>query len=186
MNQLAPQRLTVEEFIAWSQAQQSGRYELEDGRIIQMAPERLGHIKVKFLVAMALTQSTQNAATPVFVLTDGAIVRIGPKTAYECDALVYAGPELPDSAIEIANPIIVVEVLSPSSGPCDSMQKLENYFTVDSIQHYLIVDPDERLVLHHRRSTGSSFIAQVISEGELTLDPPGLTLDIAHLFSAHT
>lgn len=186
MNQLASQRLTVEEFIAWSRAQESGRYELEDGRIIKMAPERLGHIKVKFLVAITLTDAVKTAAAPVFVLTDGATVRIGPTTAYEPDAMVYAGPELPDSSIEISTPIIVVEVLSPSSGPRDSVQKLKNYFTVESIQHYLIVDPDERLVLHHRRSTGSAFIAQVISEGELNLDPPGLTLDIAHFFSAQS
>ena len=184
MNQLAPQRLTVEEFITWSQAQESGRYELEDGRIIQMSPERLGHIKVKFRVALALTLAVKQAAAPVFVLTDGATVRIGPRTAYQPDAMVYAGPELPDSAIEITNPIIVVEVLSPSSSPRDSVQKLKNYFTVDSIQHYLIIDPDERLVLHHRRSTGSSFIAQVVSEGCLVLDPPGLNLDISHFFSA--
>lgn len=184
MNQLAPQRLTVEEFIIWSQAQESGRYELEAGRIIEMAPERVGHIKVKFLVAMALTYAVKNASVRAFVLTDGATVRIGPKTAYEPDALLYAGPELPDNTIEITNPIIVVEVVSPSSGTRDSVRKLKNYFTVESIQHYLIVDPDERLVLHHRRSAGSSFTTQVISKGSLILDPPGLTLDIAHFFSA--
>ena len=186
MNQLAPQRLTVEEFITWSQAQESGRYELEGGRIIQMAPETLGHIKTKFRVAMTLTSAVANAGLPVFVLTDGATVRIGPRTAYEPDAMVYAGPELPDSTIEITNPLIVVEVLSPSSGHRDSVQKLKNYFTVESIQHYLIVDPDERLVLHHRRGAGSSFVAQVISEGSLVLDPPGLTLDISDFFSAQT
>lgn len=183
MNQLAPQRLTVDEFVAWSQAQESGRYELEDGRIIETAPERVGHIKVKLLVAMALTEAATNAATPAFVLT-GATVRIGPKTAYEPDALVYVGPELSDHTIEITNPVIVVEVLSPSSGPRDTVRKLKNYFTVESIVHYLIVDPTERLVLHHRRSSGPSVITQVISEGKLSLDSPGLILDVASFFPA--
>ena len=184
MNELAPKPLTVEEFIAWAQDQESGRYELEDGRIIKMSPERVGHIKVKYRVIKALEAAIMAARVDVFPLTDGATVRIGPRTAYEPDAMVYAGPELPDSANEITNPIIVVEVLSPSSGTRDGTQKLANYFKVATIQNYLIVDPENRLVVHHRCGTKSAFKTEVIREGTLTLDPPGLTLQIADLFPA--
>ena len=184
MNQLAPQRLTVEEFIVWSQAQPNGRYELEEGRIITMAPETVGHIRVKYRVIKALDAAIVTSGLDVFPLTDGATIRINPKTAYEPDAMVYAGPELPDHVIEIAHPVIVVEVLSPSSGTRDSSQKLKNYFKVDTIQHYLIVDPENRLVVHHRRGTQSAFMTEIISEGTLTLDPPGLALTVTDFFPA--
>ena len=182
MNQLAPQRLTVEEFIAWAQAQADGRYELEEGQIIKMASETVGHIRAKFLVAVAMTRAVKEAAIPVFVLTGGATVRINAKTAYEPDAMVYAGPELPDHVIEIENPIIVVEVLSPSSGPRDTTQKLKNYFKVETIQNYLIVDPENQLVIHHWRGTQSAFMTEIVGDGPITIDPPGLILNVADFF----
>ena len=182
MNQLAPHLLTVEEFIVWSQAQPGGRYELDEGRIIRMASETVGHVRVKFRVAVALTRAVQDSTSPVFVLTDGATVRINAKTAYEPDAMVYAGPELPDDVIEIDHPIIVVEVLSPSSGARDGTQKLRNYFKVPTIQHYLIVDPENRLIVHHRRGTKSSILTETTTAGLIELDPPGISLQAADFF----
>ena len=47
------------------------------------------------------------------------IVRIDETTAYEPDALVYCGEKLSPSAIEVPEPVIVVEVLLPSSRQVD-------------------------------------------------------------------
>ena len=174
MNELAPKLLSVEQFIDWALAQPSGRYELEDGRILKVAPERVGHIRSKYRAIKALEAAILASAADVFPLTDGATVGIGPKTAYEPDAMVYAGPELPGEAIELTKPIIVVEG--------DGTKKLANYFKVESIQHYLIVDPENRLVVHHRRGAKSGFETEVIAEGPILLDPPGLTLPSSDLF----
>ena len=37
-----PGRMTVDEFLAWAMAQPEGRFELVDGRVVAMAPERAG------------------------------------------------------------------------------------------------------------------------------------------------
>jgi Uma2 family endonuclease len=36
-------RMTVDEFIDWAAAQPGGRYELLDGKVYAMSPERVGH-----------------------------------------------------------------------------------------------------------------------------------------------
>jgi Uma2 family endonuclease len=59
------------------------------------------------------------------------------------DALVYCGPELPPDALLLENPIIVVEVASPSTGRNDATRKLAGYFSLASILHYLIIYPNE-------------------------------------------
>jgi Uma2 family endonuclease len=174
--------MTVEEFVAWSQTQERGRYELESGRIIIMASETLGHIRTKYRVMKALETAILASKADVFPLTDGATVRIDHNTAYEPDAMVYSSPELPDDAIEIPNPIIVVEVLSPSWGTRDGTQKLKNYFTVATIQNYLIVDPENRLVVHHRRGKGTTFATEILGSGTINLIPPGLTVQVADFF----
>ena len=58
----------------------------------------------------------------------------------------------------------------------DLRDKLGGYFRVESIQHYLIVDPDKRLIIHHARGDHGMLATRIVSEGSLQLDPPGLTL----------
>jgi Uma2 family endonuclease len=65
----------------------------------------------------------------------------------------------------------------------DLRDKLVGYFRVPSIAHYLIVDPDNRLVIHHAR--GSDAIAtRILHDGALKLAPPGIELAVAELLPA--
>ena len=68
---LKQQRMTVDEFIPWAMAQPRGRYELIDGEVVMMGPERLIHVRA------------------CEAMGDGVTVRIDERTAYEPDALVY-------------------------------------------------------------------------------------------------
>jgi len=53
---------------------------------------------------------------------------------------------------------------------------------VPSIEHYLVVDPDKRLVIHHARGQADVVATRILSEGGLRLDPPGFELEVAELF----
>jgi Uma2 family endonuclease len=113
-----------------------------------------------------------------------ATVRVDDDTAYEPDALVYCGPRQPPRALEVPNPIILVEVLSPSTRHIDASAKLGGYFRLPSVMHYLIVDPLNPLVLHHARAAGSeTILTHIVTEGAITLDPPGLTLMVAEVYA---
>ena len=73
-------------------------------------------------------------------------------TDYQPDAVVNCGPPTPDDAIAAPNPVIVVEALSPGTRGVDTGAKLDGYFRVPSIIHYLIVLRVKRGVIHHRRA----------------------------------
>lgn len=176
--------MTVEQFIDWAMAQPRGRYELYGGRVVQMSPERTEHIETKFLVAVALTNAVRQREVRCHVLSDGATVKVDDSTAYEPDALVYCGEKLPRDTIVIPEPVIVVEVTSPSSEARDAGVKLAGYFKLPSLIHYLIVDPDDRLVVHHRRRDDGEIVTRVVESGDLVLDPPGLTVSLADIFPA--
>ena len=68
-------------------------------------------------------------------------VEVDEHTVYEPDALVRCGPPLPPNAVKLSDPIIVVEVLSPSTSARDVGAKLADYFRLPSVRHYLIVRP---------------------------------------------
>ncbi len=180
MAEPATRRMTVAEFLRWAEGR-PGRFELLEGRVVAMAPERAAHARVKGRVFRRLAEAVEDRGLPCEVYPDGMTVRVDEATAFEPDALVRCGPPLPDDALLVPDPLVVVEVLSPASERVDTGRKLEGYFRIDSVRHYLVVDPERRAVIHHARAE-DEIRTRILREGELTLDPPGITVDVAGLF----
>jgi Uma2 family endonuclease len=175
-------RLTVDEFLAWSVRQTEGKYELIDGTVVMQQSQQWGHSKVKFEVALVLREAIKRAGVACYVASDGPTVRIGKHKAFVPDALVAPLPEPELDSLEIADPIIVVEVLSPSTARTDATTKLIGYFKVASVQHYLIVDPQRRTVTHHKRGSGTAVKTRIVRKGVMALNPPGIKIDLADVF----
>ena len=114
---------------------------------------------------------------------DGLTVRIDATTAFEPDALVYCGARADPDAVEISDPVIVVEVFPPSTRTFDSGHKLSGYFRVPSVIHVLMVDTVKRLIIHHRRGAGDLIETRIVADGALDLTPPGLGVPLAELFA---
>ncbi len=175
--------MTVDEYLAWAQRQE-GRFELYAGNVYAMSPERARHAEIKFNVQAALLAAIRRAGLPCFMLPDGMTVRVDESTAYEPDALVYCGLKLPPGAIEVPNPIVVVEVLSPTTKNIDGSIKLADYFRVPSVMHYLIVEPDRSLIIHHARGQNAAILTHVVLDGAIRLDPPGLDFTLDEIYGS--
>ena len=177
-------RMGFDEYLLWS-ARQEGRHELVDGFALMMATETAGHVRVKLRVAAALREAIRRAGVPCEAFGDGLTVRIDERHGYEPDALVQCGEPIDDGALEAPSALIVVEVVSPTSGTRDTNAKLLGYFRVPGLRHYLVVVPDERRVVHYRREGDDADpTISLVSGGTLTLDPPGLDVDVESFFAA--
>jgi Uma2 family endonuclease len=182
MNIALPARMTVDEFLAWAVRQKEGKYELIDGVVVMQQAQNWGHSKVKFEVALALREAIERGDVPCYVASDGPTVRISKHKAFVPDALVAPLPEPALDSLEVSNPIIVVEVLSPSTARMDATTKLDGYFKLASVHHYLIVDLKSRTITHHRRGRSSGVKARIIRKGSLNLNPPGINIPLAGVF----
>jgi Uma2 family endonuclease len=175
--------MNVDEFLVWAETQ-IGRYELVDGAVRAMTPEGAVHAEINGAVYIALVTGIRSRGLACHALPGGMTVRVDDGTAHEPDALVYCGPKLPPSALEVPNPIIVVEVLSPSSRQDDTSRKLAAYFRLPSLAHYLVVDPDQPLVIHHQRGRDGTIEVRRFRNGVVQLNPPGLELDLTEVYGA--
>ena len=182
MNVSKPVKMTADEFIAWGLRQESGRYELDRGELIAMAPERTEHLRLKGEVYVLLREAAQRAALDCEVFADGMGVQVDADTIFEPDASARTGERLPRGIARISDPVIVVEVLSPSTEKRDLATKLSGYFRLPSVRHYLILDPDEAMLIHHARRPDGVVETATMTDGRLRLDPPGLELDVSALF----
>ena len=169
-------QMTADEFIPWAM-NQPRRYELVSGKVVAMSPERAGHARTKALVWRSLSDALRERGLPCGAFSDGMSVRVDPRTVYEPDALVRGGEPVDDAAVEINDPIIVVEVVSPSSESVDVGAKLDDYFRLPSVRHYLIVKAKNRTDIHHKRDGDGRIETRV-------LDPPGLTVELGSFFAS--
>lgn len=173
--------MNVDAFLAWAEGQ-PGRHELLDGEVVAKSPERVRHAEIKFAVQLALRSALRVGDLPCRMLPDGLSVRIDDRTVFEPDALVYCGEPLDPDAIAVPAPLIVIEVLSPRTKGIDTGIKLDGYFRLPSVMHYLIVDPKRRTIIHHRRVADDLIETRIAAGGMVDLDPPGLSLPLATLF----
>jgi Uma2 family endonuclease len=183
MNVVLPKRMTVDEFLAWAVRQEKGRYELFKGRVVMQQPQTWRHAELRARIYNLLVAAVERAGIPFFAAPDGMTVRISKDEAFEPDALVAPLPKPEALDLEIPNPVLVVEVLSPSSVKRDLSDKLAGYSDVPSIVHYLVLDPEEREVIWFRRAAGGALQPPVpVREGTLKLDPPGIVLAVEDIF----
>jgi Uma2 family endonuclease len=181
MSSPARSEMDVDAFLPWAE-RHDGRWELRDGQPVMMAPERAAHALTKLSAQIALREGVHRAGLQCRVFPDGMTVRIAARSAFEPDALVCP-PPTDLNTLEIPNPVIAVEVLSPSTAADDHGIKLDGYFSLASVHHYLIVDPDRRMMIHHRRGHAGAIETRVLREGVVVLDPPGFEAEVAAFFA---
>ncbi|KQT48865.1 hypothetical protein ASG43_08455 [Aureimonas sp. Leaf454] len=181
-----PEKMSAEEFLAWADSRKTeGRYELIDGYPVLLQAERASHNEYKASVWLALRTALRSGGLACTAFTDGMSVRIDDHVVREPDALVHCGA-YDRSDIVVSNPVIVVEVISPSSVRSDPGRKLLDYFSVPSIRQYLILYGDEERVVHHRRTEIEGEIAtRILGRGDtLDLSPPGFSVTVDALFDS--
>ena len=166
----------------WAAAQPRGRFERIAGEVVAMAPERVAHVRVKANVWRALDDAVRAAGLRCEALGDGVTVEVGEDTDYEPDAMVTCGDRTDGEAIAAANPVILVEVLSPSTRSVDTGAKLADYFTLPSVMHYLVVRADRPAIIHHRRQHDGTILTTLAADGVIDLDPPGFMIAVADIY----
>ena len=75
------------------------------------------------------------------------------------DISIYCGkPELTENQCALLNPVVIIEVLSPSTRRYDKSDKFDLYRTIPSFQDYLLIDSEKINVQHFRKSDNQEWI----------------------------
>lgn len=118
-------KMTSAEFMEWYAKQPDGeRYELIDGVVVprhrkdipwEMLAERAVHADLKGEIFGQFRDHIRAKALPCDAFGDGMAVYIDGERTFEPDAMVRCGDPLDNNDIVVTDPMIVVEVTSPSS-----------------------------------------------------------------------
>ena len=168
-------------FDEWA-AKQPGDWELHDGVAVAMAPERADHARIKLQACLALRNALRAQGSRCEAMVGGLMVPGPGARRFKPDVIVSCGDRIAGSDTLVEQPVILVEVLSPSTENADTGLKLESYLALPSVQHYLVVSATARRVVHHRRWQGDQFLTSIWRRGEIHLDPPDIGIRVEDFY----
>jgi Uma2 family endonuclease len=138
---------TLEEFLAFDDGTEIS-YQLFEGRIVAMNPPLRGHAALAGRLARIIGNQLR---PPCEVYLEAGIVPINRRHSwYKADLIVTCTPGNSKDQF-IAEAVLVVEVLSPTTSATDFSRKLPDYQQIPSMRDVLLVSSTERLVRHWRR-----------------------------------
>jgi Uma2 family endonuclease len=161
----APKRMTLAEFLEWDSGTDR-RYELLDGIPVMMAPSLEAHGELAAALAMEIGSRIR---PPCRVISEaGIIVPDRADTCYVADLAVTCAPREPGRRM-VVEPVLMVEVLSPSTGQIDRWRKVADYRTLPSVQEILVVFSDERRVELQQRTPDGWRVEDLIGKASIRL-----------------
>ena len=135
------------------------RSEWIDGEVRPMPGASIQHEALAPELRFCLREAF--AGRPARVLGSDMMIRIPDGPFYYADGCVAAVPPETEPPVRpggprnvLRNPLVILEILSRSTGRRDRGEKLDAYRTIPSLTDYLIASQTEPRVEHHRRTAG--------------------------------
>ena len=172
--------MTREEFFPWANAQNT-RHEFDGFQPVAMTGGTFNHSLICHNIALSL--GTRLKGSDCQVLSDAGLATIGDAVRYS-DALVTCS-KVPGTALVIPGVLLAFEVLSPSSGRTDRIEKLREYHAVASIRRYVILEyASIGLTVFSRHDGEADWLAMSLT-GEDTLQLPEIktAVPVAEFYS---
>jgi Uma2 family endonuclease len=176
--------MPAEMFLEWALHQEQ-RYELVDGIPVAMAGAKKAHDRIVANAHGMLYNQLRGQKCQNF--TADIAVRIPAGNIRRPDVGIDRGAFDPDATTADV-PFLVMEVLSTSTREFDMLRKLEEYKTVPSLGHIVLIDPETPQVFHWSRSPGQEWRYTLLEGIDAVIHVPEIdcTLDLAALYEGLT
>jgi Uma2 family endonuclease len=181
MAEPALRRMTVAEFLRWEDGTDT-RYELVGGTPVAIASPAVAH---GFLAARlcARIEGALRSLPPCMVQIEAGIAR--PErddTCYVADLAVTCSPPEPSQQL-LADPVLIVEILSPGTALYDRQTKVADYRRIPNVQEILLIDSTSVFAEILRRS-GEQWITELVQghDATLSLTSIGLAVTLSDLY----
>ena len=181
MAEPAIKRMTLEEFLRWDDGTDT-RYELIDGFPVAMAPPAEAH-RILAVRLVSRIDAVLAGRRPCNAQIEPGVVRPDRANSYYIpDIAVTCEPNEPGRQAMV-DPILIVEILSPSTERTDRRLKLPAYQTIESVREIMLIDADSHHAELYRRENDHWGIQLIRGfEASLLLTTVDLRISMAALY----
>ncbi len=159
MSALPEKKYTIEEYLALLHKSEE-RLEFFDGEIVSMAGGKRSHNRATRNVSRRLGELLDGKPCEVFDGNQSVKTTKAPPFRYPDASVVCGEPifeEIQGHDI-LVNPILIVEVLSPSTSDYDREAKFLAYQEISSFKEYLLVSSERPHVIHYLRQPDGKWL----------------------------
>ena len=172
---------TPDEFLRWNEGRQ-GKREFVDGRVVElMINVTRNHVR---LAARLLTQISSGLGDADYIVGSADFGILTPSGIRYPDVFVEEAGGDP-KGLATAEPLLLAEILSPSTMRDDFGPKADEYLAIETLRHYVILSQDETRIWLWSRDQDGAFAAPAIHDDPtqpVELAGLGVTLDLALLY----
>lgn len=174
--------ISVEEYLEGEKISQI-RHEFIDGQIFPIADDSKRHNRICGNLCQSFSARLIGSDCDVFM--ESVKVRPNEITFYYPDIVVTCDTKDDDEYV-VHHPLLIVEVISPTSERTDRYEKLQIYRQIPSLWEYVIVWQEEMLVEIHRRGEGEAWTVERFShtEAEINFDSIDFALKLSEIYQA--
>ena len=175
---------TPEEYLAIDRASDT-KSEYLDGIIYAMGGASPPHVQITGNVAGELRQRLRESPCIVYSTDLRVRASLGGLFAYPDVVVVCSEPIFIDAELDtLANPLLIVELLSDSTKNYDRGEKFENYRSNESLCEYILAAQDKIHVEHYtKRNDGTWLFAETNSiDDVLSLTSVGCELPVSEIY----
>jgi Uma2 family endonuclease len=162
----------------------SVRHEFLDGEIYAMAGGTPEHgilaARLTALLSAGVPAGCHVASSDVKIFIESTGLATYPDISVVCGPLVRAARD----PLAIINPVLLVEVTSPSTEDYDRGDKLSQYRQISSLETVLLVSHGSRRITVVQRDAGAWATSDVRSGERVTLAAPAITFDVDAVYTA--
>lgn len=158
--------------------------EFHDGRMFAMSGGSPNHALLSASIG-ALLYSQMPAGCRVF--SSDMRIKVAPARLYtyaDCSVICGELELFSDQKDVVLNPLLIVEVLSPSTEGYDRGKKFELYRTIPSFREYLIVHQDQRHVEHYSKQDDGSWVLRDYTDGSVAIGRLGVQISLGDLYES--
>lgn len=157
------------------------KHEYIDGEVFAMAGTSDRHNRIAGDIYTALAVHLRNSPCEPF--SSDIKVQAARNVFYYPDILVSC-EENPESPYFRNQPILIIEITSPSTEKVDRREKLLFYLQMPSVQEYAIVDQKKMAVEVHRRQPDGRWITYYFDESDDIVEfaSVGLSLPLTEIY----
>ena len=179
----ALQPMTVEQFLDWESGD-NRRYELVNGAPVAMAAPSWAHqiIAANFTRRLA---ETLDEHPPCHALVEAPVALPDrDDICHLADVAVVCQPHQKGQRLP-PEPVLVIEILSPSTESHDRRVKVPDYRAIPSVQEIVLVDQNYHYCEIHRRLDDGRWLTDLVRfpDARLRLESVGLDLPLAALYA---
>jgi Uma2 family endonuclease len=169
--------MTIAAFLEW-EARQELRYEFDGLQPVAMTGGTAAHAGIQRNLAISIGSRLRRQPCQFF----GSDLKIAVSGSIRYpDGFVACAPVARDSTV-VYEPVVIVEVLSDSTGRIDSITKNREYAATPSVMRYVMLSQYEMAATVFERA-GEDWVGHVLAVGSLlTMPEIGIEVPLAELY----